>query len=505
MYAYPQQNPILDHGISCRRDADTVRWDTHSQSSVLSRGRNEEGPVEVESQSQPWIAVAAVLTVVLQVFAHAPLWIIGCTLVAAVCVIASLLLARRSRAVVVTTLLISAGLLVPVGLGDLLALVMLATVIQVVATVVLPRRGAYLVVGTTAAAAAISLFLEQPDSALPVAIATLGLGCALVHVVAFSLREAENTHLQQISQQATRLVGPTRVELNRIKHELDLVTSLLRHEADSRQNAESQLLEAFRIKEAFLATMSHELRTPLHQIIGYSELLIEEAEDGDPTELAGDVTRIQEAAMNLFDIISNVLDQSQIESGTMTTDPVPIDLAEFVERLIQSFATQARTRGNTLRLRCPEDIGSVVSDSEKLQTILKNLLSNACKFTENGTIRLSLERDVEADEPTYVFSVSDTGIGIDPNEMERLFRPFEQADGSSTRRFDGAGLGLAVSRNLAAILGGTLTASSQLGEGSTFTLRLPARWSQMGDASLIVRSVAIDPRDLKLDSGLKSA
>jgi len=347
-------------------------------------------------------------------------------------------------------------------------------------------------IGITAVAAA-AVQLRTGGGPLPLALLSLALGAAVVHVVhvvrgAHAAAEPDARGPGSPALQVTSLTGPTRLEVHRLRHELDLMTSQLRREASSRQSAEERLIEAFRAKETFLATMSHELRTPLSQIIGYSELLIEEAEDGASAELTGEVSRIHQAAMNLFDIIGNALDQSEINAGKVAVDPEPVEPLPFTEQLTQSFAAQARARGNTLRLRCPEGLAPIVTDRGKLHTILRNLLNNACKFTEGGTIRLSVALDASSPTPTYVFAVRDTGIGIRPEDMARLFQPFAQVDGSRTRRFDGAGLGLAVSRHFAAILGGELLAESTPGQGSTFTLRLPQAWLDLRSAGVIVRS-----------------
>lgn len=195
--------------------------------------------------------------------------------------------------------------------------------------------------------------------------------------------------------------------------------------------------------------------------------------------------------MNLVEIVENVLDQSQLEAGVSSVQPEPVDIAELVDGLAHSYAAQACLRANTLRLRCPDDIGVICTDRTKLHTILKNLLSNACKFTENGTIRLAVEMDNASVVPEIVFSVSDTGIGISSEDMQRLFRPFLQVDGSTTRRFDGAGLGLAVSHQFCTMLNGRLTAASEPGAGSTFTVRLPVQWVDLRGAGALVKSIGV--------------
>ncbi len=454
---------------------------------------------EIETETQSWMWAGATLTVIVQWLGNPSAVVVVCTIVA-VLAIAAALVSRRSYPLALVSLLVAVGLIPFTGI--MLIQLLLVALIVFASALVLSRRLAFVVaLAATAACAGATALTVTTVETIQVTLTVFTLSCLCVQLVTSTRQHPNTPQIHYSDAESREVAGPTRVELNRIKGELDRATSLLREAERSRQDTESKLLEAFRIKEAFLATMSHELRTPLNQIIGYSELLIEEVEDTDPTELRGDVSRIQEAAKNLFDIIANVLEQSQIESGALTTNPEPIEVDELVERLLYPFATQARSRNNTLRLRCPNDIGVIVSDIDKLQTILKNLLSNACKFTQNGTIRLSVERIVEQDKPIYAFVVSDTGIGIEPSEMERLFRPFEQADPSTTRRFDGAGLGLAVSRNLAVILGGTLTAESQPGKGSRFELRIPQDWESVDDADLIVRSFLMAPQAIAAQSG----
>lgn len=393
------------------------------------------------------------------------------------------------------SLLLGAGLLVPVArVGGGAGLLLLAFLLQVAAPLVLPRQIAFVAVAATAVAVAAGTALRSMYEAWEAGLALLAIGALVVHILSDLLRRQDSLRLQIPSQAGTSapsLTRWTRVELDRIKGELDVVVHQLRQETSSRQQAEAQILAALQTKEAFLATMSHELRTPLSQIIGYSELLMDESEGVDPTQLSGDVARIHQAGMNLFDIIDNVLDLSRIEAGKASAAPETIALYPFIDLLTRNFAVQAQRRSNTLRLRCPEDVGAIVSDRAKLHTILRNLIGNACKFTENGTIRLAVELDATTSPPTYVFTVSDTGIGLDPADIERLFQPFQQADNSRTRRHDGPGLGLAISRHYAVMLGGDLSVESQPGAGATFTLRLPRDWPDARASGLIVLSVGV--------------
>ena len=235
---------------------------------------------------------------------------------------------------------------------------------------------------------------------------------------------------------------------------------------------------ANRAKSAFLANMSHELRTPLNAIIGYSEMLQEEAEDSGQNGLIPDLAKIQTAGRHLLELINSILDLSKIEAGKMTlyleTFNIPRMIGD-VSVLIQPLAVQ---NNNTLRLNCDPDLGDMHADVTKVRQALFNLLSNACKFTRNGTIWLDVarERAPEGDSDDWLtFSVKDTGIGMSPEQMERLFQPFTQADVSTTRQYGGTGLGLTITRRFCLMLGGDVSVESAPGEGTTFSIRLPAR------------------------------
>ena len=267
-------------------------------------------------------------------------------------------------------------------------------------------------------------------------------------------------------------IGQTRAQLVRAERELAVMTSQLRRESKQRREAEAQALSALKTRAAFLAAMSHELRTPLHQIIGYSELLLEEIADEAPTA-AEDVRRIHLASLNLLEMIANVLDLAKIEAGTMVVATEPFAVGELIENLAQEFAGQARQRGNVIRVRCPAELPPLHSDRTKLRTVLASLLSNACKFTRDGTIRVAVASVQLAGAAALEVEVSDTGIGMPPGDTVRLFAAFVQADGSSTRRHDGSGLGLAIAHHFCTMLGGEITVESRPGVGSTFRVRVP--------------------------------
>jgi signal transduction histidine kinase/ActR/RegA family two-component response regulator len=226
-------------------------------------------------------------------------------------------------------------------------------------------------------------------------------------------------------------------------------------------------------KSIFLANMSHELRTPLNAVIGYSEMLIEDAEDAGQAEAIPDLQRIHTAGRHLLGLINEVLDLSKIEAGKMEVFLEDFDVAAMVESVRGTIRPLAEERGNRLVVEA-NDVGTAHSDVTKLRQMLLNLLSNASKFTEQGEVRLVARREADPRGSRLVFVVSDTGIGMTPEQQARLFEPFMQADASTTRRYGGTGLGLAITRHFAGMLGGEITLESEPGFGTTFTIRVPA-------------------------------
>ncbi|MCC7274455.1 MAG: response regulator, partial [Alphaproteobacteria bacterium] len=230
---------------------------------------------------------------------------------------------------------------------------------------------------------------------------------------------------------------------------------------------------ATQAKSEFLANMSHELRTPLNAIIGYSEILMEEAEDQGLDDFTPDLERIRTAGKHLLTIINDILDLSKIEAGRMDVHIEELDLpflAREVETLIRPLAEK---NSNTLELICPEGMGRMRSDGQKIKQCLLNLAGNAAKFTSNGRIRVVMERSVEGDHGIVRFAIEDTGIGMTEEQMGKLFRAFTQADSSTTKKYGGTGLGLAICKHFATMLGGDITVHSTVGVGTTFSMWLP--------------------------------
>jgi signal transduction histidine kinase/DNA-binding response OmpR family regulator len=235
-----------------------------------------------------------------------------------------------------------------------------------------------------------------------------------------------------------------------------------------------ELEVASRHKSEFLANMSHELRTPLNAIIGYSEMLQEEAQDQGAQAFVPDLEKIHAAGKHLLELINAVLDLSKIEAGKMELYLETFEVPPLVRDVAAVLGPLAQKNQNRLEVHCAPDVGAMRADLTKLRQALFNLVSNACKFTERGSVTLAVSRDTAESGDGIVFAVRDTGIGMTSEQMARLFQEFAQADASTTRRFGGTGLGLALSRRLCRMMGGDITVASEPGHGSTFTIRLPA-------------------------------
>ncbi|MDH3231830.1 MAG: response regulator [Alphaproteobacteria bacterium] len=232
---------------------------------------------------------------------------------------------------------------------------------------------------------------------------------------------------------------------------------------------------ANRAKSQFLANMSHELRTPLNAIIGYSEMLLEEAVEGGRAEAVGDLRRINGAGQHLLGLINDVLDLSKIEAGKMEVTPEDFSIPSVVDDVVATIQHMVEDRNNSLTVDVAANLQPMYSDQLKVRQILFNVLSNAAKFTNAGQISFTVRPIVERDGVSIEFSVSDTGIGMTQEQLDKVFGEFLQADSSTTREYGGTGLGLAISRRMARMLGGDISATSAPGKGSTFTVRLPTR------------------------------
>ncbi|MGI8924330.1 MAG: response regulator [Fimbriimonadales bacterium] len=247
-----------------------------------------------------------------------------------------------------------------------------------------------------------------------------------------------------------------------------------------RKRYEESLQEANRAKSLFLANMSHELRTPLNAILGYSEMLHEEAVERQLDEFGTDLSKINAAGKHLLALINDILDLSKIEAGKMELFLESFSVAEMIDDVASTIQPIVEDNGNTLHLERAPDLGAMHADQIKVRQALFNLLSNAAKFTQEGDITLEAGRHLMDGREWIEFRVTDTGIGLSSDQILKLFQNFTQADASTTRKFGGTGLGLALTRRFCLMMGGDVTVHSVPGEGSIFTIKLPAVATEVG-------------------------
>jgi len=240
------------------------------------------------------------------------------------------------------------------------------------------------------------------------------------------------------------------------------------------QKARAIAEEASNAKSAFLANMSHELRTPMNAIIGYSEMLLEEAQSVGHDAFVNDLLKIRSSAVHLLSLINEILDLSKIEAGRMELCLEAIHLPSVIKEVVNTVKPIADKNANTLFLEYSERLPVMTADAIKLHQILLNLLSNAGKFTHNGRINFTVSAETASGIDWIVFRVLDTGIGMTEAQVEKIFDAFTQADNSTTRKYGGTGLGLTITRKFCEMMGGSIAIESEPGTGSKFSVRLPA-------------------------------
>jgi signal transduction histidine kinase len=242
---------------------------------------------------------------------------------------------------------------------------------------------------------------------------------------------------------------------------------------DEIQDKSKQLAEASEHKSQFLASMSHELRTPLNAIIGLTEMMVSNAARFGTEKAQEPLRRVNAAGTHLLSLINEVLDLSKIEAGKLELNPERVDLARLIDEVIGTAGQLAEKNQNRFVVEAQENVGALNADAMRLKQILLNLLSNACKFTTEGEVALRVRK--VADGRDWVeLAVADSGIGLTAEQQAKLFQEFTQADSLTARRYGGTGLGLALSRKLARMMGGDVTVTSEPGKGSVFTVRLPS-------------------------------
>jgi signal transduction histidine kinase/ActR/RegA family two-component response regulator len=332
-------------------------------------------------------------------------------------------------------------------------------------------------------------FLEQLVETLGVVLNTIIANVRTEELLSQSQRLAQELQVQSVElqrknaelQETAALLGEQNRNIEIKNREIEMARLGLEEKAE-------QLALSSQYKSEFLANMSHELRTPLNSLLILAKLLADNPESNLTERQIEFARTIHNAGSDLLSLINDILDLSKVEAGKMDVQPGPVVLAEVCEYVESTFLPLAEQQGLDLIVELEDGLpDAVVTDEQRLQQVLKNLLSNALKFTEYGSVRLSVHRAppemlfvtpaLNEAETVVAFSVTDTGIGVPAEKLKLIFEAFQQADGTTSRRYGGTGLGLSISREIARLLGGAISVTSKTGEGSTFTLYVPSSFS----------------------------
>jgi len=300
-------------------------------------------------------------------------------------------------------------------------------------------------------------------------------------ILQFTANSLESAELYSLSKEAN---SNLELKIRERTNELEKNLSKLKEEISYRKMAEEALLiakeaaeSASQVKNKFLANISHEFRTPLNAILGFSEILQMEAKKINQAGFVEDLKIIDSAGKHLLNLINDILDFVKIQSGKVNFNVESFQISKMLEDVTSTLQPLAKINGNTLVLDVPDDLGLMKSDVNRVRQVLLNLLGNACKFTHDGSIHLNAKLEDIDNSPSVVFRILDTGIGMNPEQVENLFQEFAQGDHSRERKYEGTGLGLPISRHLCQGLGGDIEVESELGKGTTFKVHFPLQIS----------------------------